>query len=463
MTAPAYATPRDPHARTMGPAVAVVAKHLGTPLMPWQRQVADVAMELHPDDPGRWRYPLVIVTVPRQSGKTTLLRAVAVERAMAKNHARVFMTAQSGKDAHQRWKDTIERVESSVLGPHVTVNRAAGAPTLTLPNRSQVRSFAPTPKSIHGETPELVMVDEAWAFDSARGEDLMGAIRPAQITLPDRQLWLVSTMGDADSTFLHGWIDAGRAATFDPGSSVAFFEWSAPEGTDAYDPETWKFHPALGHTITLDALQQESETATRGTWERAFMNRRTSTTESVIDVTVWDTFAGAQTPPPPADLVLAYDCTQTDAAVWSAWRDAAGLNIRLVGSGSGPAWATEYVKNLHATLRPRLILADDGGPTRGTTDDLRREGVPVETLGPRDFGTACSTMLRYGRKGGLVHDGSPEIREAWEVAALRFIADQEAFDRRRSAGPVHHLVAAAVAARGVDHGAPPMPTPDIRF
>ena len=41
--------------------------------MPWQRQVADVALEL--DDAGRFAYPLVVITVPRQSGKTTLLRA----------------------------------------------------------------------------------------------------------------------------------------------------------------------------------------------------------------------------------------------------------------------------------------------------------------------------------------------------------------------------------------------------
>ena len=33
---------------TLGGAVAEVAEALGTPLMPWQRQVADVAMELDP-------------------------------------------------------------------------------------------------------------------------------------------------------------------------------------------------------------------------------------------------------------------------------------------------------------------------------------------------------------------------------------------------------------------------------
>jgi hypothetical protein len=43
---PLFATPRDPARETLGGAVAEIAEQLGTPFMPWQRQVADVALEL---------------------------------------------------------------------------------------------------------------------------------------------------------------------------------------------------------------------------------------------------------------------------------------------------------------------------------------------------------------------------------------------------------------------------------
>src|SRR6266508_5204234 len=66
---PLYATPRDPTRKTLGGAVAKVAKALGTPLMPWQRLVADVAMEVDPRT-GRLVYGEVVVTTPRQQGKT---------------------------------------------------------------------------------------------------------------------------------------------------------------------------------------------------------------------------------------------------------------------------------------------------------------------------------------------------------------------------------------------------------
>lgn len=460
-----FATRRDPGARTAGARVAVIAEALGTPLMPWQRYVADVALERHPDDPRRWRYRTVVVTVPRQSGKTTLLRAVAVERAMSAPHVSVFATAQTGKDAHERWKDMVQRVETSPLGPHVTLFKAAASPTMTLPNGSRVRAFAPTPKSLHGYTPHLVMVDEGWAFDAAQGEDLEAAIRPAQITLPDRQLWIVSTKGTAESAFLNRWLDVGRAATGDPGSEVAFFEWAAPDGADPYDPATWEFHPALGHTITLDDLGAEAQAASRGNWERSYLNRETTTVETIIDLDRWDTLHDpAQRPPAPGTFALAYDVAQdmAGASVWAAWLDADDRRqVRRVAAGPGPQWLVRWVLDNRDDIAYRVLAADDGGPARQVTDELRRLGVEVQTLGARDYGTACSSFMRLIAEGRVRHDGTPAARDAITVAATKFLADQTAFDRRKSGGPIDDLIAPAIAVRALEHGAHPMPRPEV--
>jgi hypothetical protein len=60
---PLYATARDPSRDTLGAAVAAAAEQLGTPFMPWQRQVADVAMEVDPAT-GRLAYREVNLTTP---------------------------------------------------------------------------------------------------------------------------------------------------------------------------------------------------------------------------------------------------------------------------------------------------------------------------------------------------------------------------------------------------------------
>jgi hypothetical protein len=83
--------------------VAAVAEQLGTPLMPWQRQVADVAMELDPAT-GLLAYSEVDLTTPRQSGKTTLELGVLVHRCRSWARSRALYSAQSRIHAHKKWR-----------------------------------------------------------------------------------------------------------------------------------------------------------------------------------------------------------------------------------------------------------------------------------------------------------------------------------------------------------------------
>ena len=73
--------------------MAELAKATGRPFMAWQAQVADVALEV--DEGGRFCYQLVLVTVPRQSGKTTLFGAVLDHRALIVARARCWAAPSS--------------------------------------------------------------------------------------------------------------------------------------------------------------------------------------------------------------------------------------------------------------------------------------------------------------------------------------------------------------------------------
>ena len=65
---------------TKGGEVAKVAEMLGTPLMPHQQLVVDVALEENED--GTPAYQEVVLTVPRQSGKSALVCALMVWNAL---------------------------------------------------------------------------------------------------------------------------------------------------------------------------------------------------------------------------------------------------------------------------------------------------------------------------------------------------------------------------------------------
>src|SRR4029453_9169634 len=74
-----WATRRTRRA-TYGRQAAEVAEALGLELLPWQRQVLNVALE---HVRGRLSYRDVIISVPRQSGKSTLMLAVIVHRLLS--------------------------------------------------------------------------------------------------------------------------------------------------------------------------------------------------------------------------------------------------------------------------------------------------------------------------------------------------------------------------------------------
>ena len=99
---PRYGTPRREDRPTRGGDVARFAQAVGTDLMPWQRHVADVALEVEPST-GRLRYRRVVLTVPRQSGKTTLMLATFLHRSLGMGSAQISAyAAQNGLDARVR-------------------------------------------------------------------------------------------------------------------------------------------------------------------------------------------------------------------------------------------------------------------------------------------------------------------------------------------------------------------------
>ena len=79
---PRHHTPRS-DLPTRGGQVAKLSQAKGRPFMPWQQLAADVALEYDPDT-GLNRYSTIVVTVQRQSGKTTWVGTLADHRCRAR-------------------------------------------------------------------------------------------------------------------------------------------------------------------------------------------------------------------------------------------------------------------------------------------------------------------------------------------------------------------------------------------
>lgn len=464
---PKYATQRDPSWLTEGAEIARTARLLGLEPMPWQQYVWDVATEYRLDSFGRriYRYAVVFITVPRQSGKTTLTGPVRVHRLITRPRIAAFSTAQTGKDAAKRMRDLIERVVNSPIGRLFKPRYSNGSAGLTcLGNGSTVTQFAPTAGAIHGETPALVDLDEVWHYSKEQGDGLLGGIRPAQITLHGTaQLWMLSTMGTAASEFMNEWVEKGRAA--EPG--VAYFEWSMPDGGSLDDPDIWpKFHPAVNNTISIEALIEEAGKLSYAERMRAFGNVVIEADDPIITAEDWAALAREPAGRPSlSDLSVAFEVApdNASAAVMAAWRDDEGAPcLRVVHQAPGTAWLVTYVRQLVKEWALPGLVADDGGPnkrfiaalTAGVTDEhgvVLVDPVEVRRMTLPELGAATEQLLAAARdEQTLRHDGSAALATAVAHAVVRTTNGVARFSRDHSGAPIPSLIGGALALYAYD-------------
>ena len=469
---PKYFTKPTPGAVNDLEAARIIGKALGTPLFPWQALVIRVMSERRADDPTRYRYPRVIITTPRQVGKTTMYRIYQVTKALLQPGRIAFFTAQTGKDARARWKDITDALtrRESPLKKTVTMRYSAGDSSITFKNGSIIAPFAPTAESLHGYTPHDVAIDEAFAFDEVQGTDLMGAIIPAQQRIPDRQLVIFSTAGNRDSTFLKNLVDEGRQSLNDPEAQTAYFEWSMADGADPDDPDSWRFHPGVTGEFTMsDLADQHKEFETRpGEWLRAYMNTWVETDEHEKILTPEQVHAvtTSELEPPShySEVALAYEIAtdRSRSVIAAAWYDTTGTPcIRI-------AERLPYGEDLAAAVakaadgRPLAYGADDGGATRDITKQLTKQGYTPELINARDFATATDAFIARVKARKIHLDNDTYLKAAIDDAVLRRMNQVFALDRVKSRGEIPELIAAVIALQLLETREQ-QPKPLVRF
>lgn len=445
---PRFGPRRDYSYLTEEPEITRMCRLMGKEPQPWQRYVWAVGTEYRLDAQGRkqYHYRDVMVTVPRQSGKTTLLQPLRLYRMTVFDGAYLFATAQTQKHASKRMLAMINAVENSRLGPLFKARRGKGDAGLVLKaNGTDLAQFTPNEEAIHGETTPYVDLDEIWYFTRELGEAIMGGVRPAQITLgAQAQRWYVSTMGTLASEFMNDMVEAGRKGT--PG--FCYIEYSMPDGLDPYDPKTWwLFHPGLGNIIQEEDLQAET-TLPEGQWLRAYCNRLTEVTDALMPLEDWDAMTDpARTIPPPSDVTVAFEVSpgNLNAAVVAAWHDDQGTpNAYVLHQAPGTVWVPGYLAMLR-TLGFEHLAADDAGPVRRILDQLPDEWE-VQRLSFAERRLADQTLITAARDDQrLIHDGSRPLRLALASAQTRINNGVELIDRDRSLNPVPSLIALSVA------------------
>lgn len=448
LPAPKFATQRDPSAPTLGTRRRAFSQTwLRRDFMPWQQLVSDVAGELRPD--GLPRYGLVVCTVQRQAGKSHLSMAKSGERCFSHAGWRSWYTAQTGGDARDQFlKFDEENVGGTPLRRFVTTLRGNGHEAMRFANRSTIRPHPPTETALHGKQSDENDIDEGWAFDKAEGDQLLQAIGPTQLTRPAAQTWVWSAGGTVNSTWLAELVDRGRAG--DPG--MAYFEWAIPDDLDLGDLEAIaSYHPAVGHTITLESLQKlRALLPDDGEFARAAGNRWTDAIGAAIDAELWQ--AGRWQPPIPDDVPVAFGAARAIDGSEVAIAAAAKVDGHVVAEVLDvvPAYGAELA--VASWTGGQAVAIDRLGPSASLADACQRNGQKLVDQGAQDAAAAVATFLDALAARAYKFRPNAQLDAAVRVAGTRRTGDGGvAWARVKSGASIAALEAVTKACWAITH------------
>lgn len=375
-------TKRDETRPTDGAIVARTAEMLGKPLLPWQRYVADVAGEIDPAT-GTYYYDRVVLSTPRQCGKSTLIDTEDTRNALLGPDRKIYYLAQTGKDAEKHFKDFVQQLSKSRLAPFALKPRLSnGGMEQRFRNGSFICPLAVTKVAGHGTQMDKFTIDEAFSLDDETGKLILDGMAPTMntrlhFTGVQPQIWITSTEGTADSTFLNGLLDSFRAGNVP--KRTCWFDFGIPDDADPEDFQTiLKWHPAAGLLWDIRQLRdfREQFAGNEAGWARAFGNRRDNgVAERVIPDQLWQsTLATPITPDRidgrPVVIAAAVDVDATNTSISAAILDHDGtVTVQLLevldGTGMAPAEITRICDTYHAPL-----VMDCKGPNADLHDRL---------------------------------------------------------------------------------------------
>ncbi len=478
---PRFGTRRRPERATLGPAVGKVARLIGKPFMPWQQHVADVILEIDPVT-GRLAYDEFGLTVPRQSGKSTFILAKSTHRASATKffgpRQRLVYTAQTRQKAREKWEEdyAADLMAARAFAAKILVHKGNGNEHIRFPNGSRFGIEANTEKAGHGGTLDEGYIDEAFAQPDNRLEQAFG---PAMITRINKQLGWISTAGWLDgSPYLEEKTKVGRrAVATDTGRGIAYFEWSAPDDADPGDHATWYgCMPALGYTVTIDAIQAEYDKAVLAgklnDFKRAYLNMwvpKTVTENSLIPDFKWEECRDPDSQmvtAPTFGLEVAPD--RGSAAIVAAGFRSDGKpqteitstdEGRIVDSRGGVEWVIPRLIDIDTRWDDLTVNIAAGSPAEALKPEIEELGIGVNIIPSAKIAAACGYFYDKATTGGIKHLGQESLTRS-VLAARKHQEDGEVawrFGRRRSGSSLTDLYAATLAVWALvdvddDHG-----------
>lgn len=292
---------------THGPAAREwLASVFGLKLRGWQGYAIDRALE-YDVETGELCWPICVLTLSRQSGKSVLARAICMWRL---HNAELFGETQTIIHVANKRATAMEVMRPAGIWAVEKYGKQAARwgnerAGIELPTGDRWLIHAANDSAGVGFSINMAFLDEAWSIDKNVFES---ALEPTMAERLQTQAWLVSTAGDSGSDLMASYrqLAIDRLGSDDPGN-VLLLEWSAPPTADPDNPETWKFASPEWNPKREAFLTKAHNNIEQSSWLREYLNMWVPRANHWLKDSWWKETTSAEPLPPAATWSVAVE------------------------------------------------------------------------------------------------------------------------------------------------------------
>jgi phage terminase large subunit-like protein len=424
--------------KNRGDEIAQLAESIGLPLLPWQDFVIRDMTSI--DDENMFIRKTSLVLCARQQGKTHLARMMMLGHLFLFGSKNVIIMSSNRSMALDTFRQVAYAIEEAPeLNKQVKQIRFAnGTESIELKNGARLDVVAATRDGSRGRTADLLYIDEVREIS----EEGFRAATPTTRARPNAQTLLTSNAGDAFSTVLNDLRE--RALSFPP-KTFGFYEYSAPQFAKINDEAAWAMaNPALGYTVTLEALQEAVATQPIETTKTELLCQWISSTQSpwphmavedASDITLEMspgplTIFAFDVAPSRRDGSLVMGQVLSDGRIGVAVLEVFHSDVSI-----DELYMADHIAKWCKDFYPRTVCYDKY-TTASIAKRLEINGVHITDISGQKGYQASGDLYESLANKRLVHSGQDQLVTHFANCAAKESDSSWRIVRRKSAGPV---------------------------
>lgn len=433
-----------PNVVTSGwPMVRAQCAEMGVKFDAWQDGVGTLALGKRKDGKYAATVGGVVLSIPRQVGKTFLVGMIVIAMCVLFPGYTVLWTAHRTRTATKTFQTLQGMVRKKKIWPHVEgVRTANGEQEIRFNNGSVIMFGAREQGFGRGfDEVDVEVFDEGQILTSKALEDMVPAANQSR----HESGALLFFMGTPPRESDPGEEFAARRAKALSGKAdnMVYVEFSGDSDADPNDRKQWaKANPSFPGRTPVESVERMREQLTD---DAAFLKEGLGVWDSGVARGVIPAQSWADRRDPAS---LAVDGFSLGVEVGP---DLSWASLSLAGRRTDDAWHIELVADQHtkgrgvAWLEPvlselvsknpeiRAVVADVGGPIKGLLEErqgrywLKRadgsRGVEVTPLKVSELGAGCASLLSGVVVGDVFHIDQPQLTAAALAATKRDLGD----------------------------------------